>query len=514
MLTTIRDLLRMALPPGSLVRTDEQSTDTPVRGVVSLRPALPAFPPLHGGEVALITPAQALALDERLTIVNLVERLAEVPVAALAIAGPIEDEAITRAERRGIALIELPLGSDLRLIERELLRLLHEPDLQIERRASQLYTELTQALVAGGGVKSVVALLGARTGHAVACFSASGRLRAEWSQGSEGATGRAVFQLLRLAPGEHHILGQRVLVRMIGTLGGLALAGSTLDAWDTAALEQGAAALALELAKEQAVKAAEGRVRSDLLRTILSGAAVDPESLRKQASELGFDLERPHLAVVCEPIGEDADRLFKEFQRIVRRRKLHAPLLQRDDSVVIFCPSDERDELGEAIEELTADLPLTSGISTPVNDPTMWPRALGEAEQALVLGRQLFGTGSKTSVADLGVYRLLLAQRDLPELRRFYQETLGSLVAHDGPSGELVTTLEGYFAELGNISRTAARLHIHRNTLMYRLQRISDITGVDWKHAEDQLSLQLALKAHRVLRLLDGASANGHGRAH
>ena len=45
-----------------------------------------------------------------------------------------------------------------------------------------------------------------------------------------------------------------------------------------------------------------------------------------------------------------------------------------------------------------------------------------------------------------------------------------------------------------------------------RLQRISDITGIDWKHAEDQLALQLALKAHRVLKLIDDGRRNGASR--
>jgi purine catabolism regulator len=44
---------------------------------------------------------------------------------------------------------------------------------------------------------------------------------------------------------------------------------------------------------------------------------------------------------------------------------------------------------------------------------------------------------------------------------------------------------------------------VHRNTLIYRLQRIAEIAGINWEHAEDQLALQLALKAHRVLRMVN-----------
>ncbi|MBA3944707.1 MAG: helix-turn-helix domain-containing protein [Herpetosiphonaceae bacterium] len=506
MLTTIRDLQRLALPPSSVLRTDEHGGSiTQVRGVASLRSTLPAFPPLHGGELALVVPAQALQLDERLTLLQLVERLADVRVAGIAVTGLISDDVVERAERKGIVLLELPADADLRLIERDIQRLLSDPELQIERRAAQLYSELTQALVGGGGVRSVVVVLGERTGQNVACYSASGRLRAEYGHG----TARAAFQLLRPTEGEHQLLGLRVLVRTIGALGGLALAGTSLDSWDTVALQQGVAALALELSKEQAVKAAESRVRGDLLRTILSGAQVDPQSLQAQAAELGFDLQRPHIALVCEPTTETPEVLLNHTQRLLKRRQLAAPLLLREEGLVAFCPVKEPHQPHALLAELQDTVALTAGSSSAVPGPHQWPQALDQAEQALALGSQLFGVGSITAFADLGVYRLLLAQRDTTDLWRFYEETLGTLVEHDGTSGELMMTLEGYFAELGNVSRAAERLHIHRNTLIYRLQRISDITGIDWKHAEDQLALQLALKAHRVLKLIDDGRRNG-----
>ena len=109
MLTTICDLQRLALPPGSVLRTDDHGGSvTQVRGVVSLRATLPAFPPLYGGEVALVVPAQALQLDERLTLLHLVERLAAVPVAGIAVIGAISDEVVERAARKGVALTGTP----------------------------------------------------------------------------------------------------------------------------------------------------------------------------------------------------------------------------------------------------------------------------------------------------------------------------------------------------------------------------------------------------------------------
>lgn len=508
MTTTLRDLMRFTMPPASRLLAGEEGAHAHVRAVVSLRATLPAFPELRGGELALVSPRQALALDERLTLPSIVGRLADVPVAAIAVLGPIEVAARDAASVAELPLVELPPDTDLRALERDAQRLMSDADLQIERWASQLYSDLTQRVVDGAGVSGVVRRLSERTGLSVACFGINGALRAQHGQGSA----RAVFELLRPdSPGERQLLGQQVYVESIGESGWLALVGPALDRWDRLAARQGAAALALELAKEQAVKDAEARVRGDLVRTILSGTPVDPESLNSQAAELGYRLDQPYVALVIAPAnGESPATLQTSLERLLLQRKLRAPLLQREDSMLVFVPAGGGGQSSQTlVEALSESYPVTAGISGPAPTASHWPRALDEAEQALALGRQLFGEKSVTAFADLGVYRLLLAQRDSSELWRFYRDTLGPILDHGSTGADLIETLEGYFLARGNVSRAAALLHIHRNTLIYRLQRICEMTGIDWDRAEDQLALQLALKAHRVLKISDGVGWRG-----
>jgi purine catabolism regulator len=498
MTTTLRDLLRFTMPPASKLLALEDGLHIHVRGVASLRATLPAFPELRGGELALIAPEQALALDETLTLPKIVARLAEVPVAAIAVLGPFDEATRDVGAAANLPLIELPAGTDLRMLERDVTRLIYDPDLQIERWASQLYSDLTQRIIDGAGLNGVLHRFSERTGLNAACYNAAGTLRAQQAKGSA----RAAFEVLRPANGgEHQLLGQHVYVEPIADSGWLAVGGANLDRWDRLAARQCAAALALELAKEQAVKDAEARVRGDLVRTILSGTPVDPESLNNQAAELGYQLNQPHTAVVLAPAnGERPAALQSALERLLLQRKLVAPVLQREDSVLVFVPSGGSATAPHAIvEALHQSHTVTAGLSATAPTSGQWARALDEAEQALALGRRLFGEKSVTAFPDLGVYRLLLAQRESSELKRFVRDTLGPLLEHGTSSSDLLETLEGYFLARGNVSRAAALLHIHRNTLIYRLQRISEITGIDWDRAEDQLALQLALKAHRVL---------------
>jgi purine catabolism regulator len=127
-------------------------------------------------------------------------------------------------------------------------------------------------------------------------------------------------------------------------------------------------------------------------------------------------------------------------------------------------------------------------------------RSHQEARQALTLGRRLHGAGSLTRFDDLGVHRLIYAAEGLPELRGLYQETLGDLIDYDRQnSAELIHTLDAFFAANGSPKEAAERLGVHRNTVLYRLDRIRDITGYDLDDAATRLRLHLALQIHLAL---------------
>ncbi|WP_052343811.1 helix-turn-helix domain-containing protein [Kallotenue papyrolyticum] len=504
MSVTIRDLLRLALPPGSTLRTSDEGLHQHVAGVVALRATLPAFPQLRGGELALVGLEQALRLDERLTLPTLIRRLAAVSVPAIAVAGTVEEDALQLAARLNVVLVQLPDEADLRQIERDVQRLLVDPETQLERRAAQLYTALTQQVAANAGVEAMLRLVVAYTGNAVALFSNAGELRSV--QGPRAL--RAALGLVQ-PPFTPSPTGPALYALPVGQptamLGTVVIAGTTLDAWDELAAQQAAAALALELSKQQAVQQAEARVRGDILRTILSGTVSDPRALQEQAAELGYDLRRPHVALMI--MEADHHRVPAELhallQRLLVRRRVAAPTLVRDTAVLCLYPADDQAPPPNAVlEALAEQRAIAAGISTPAATFAQWPRACEEAEQALLLGRQLFGPRSITAYNDLGVYRLLLELRASSELHTFYWQTLGALIEHDrATNGELIRTLEGYFAALGNLHQAAEALHIHRNTLIYRLRRIGEISGLSLKRAEDVLALQIALKAHRVLSM-------------
>ncbi|MFC6881265.1 PucR family transcriptional regulator [Actinomadura yumaensis] len=98
-------------------------------------------------------------------------------------------------------------------------------------------------------------------------------------------------------------------------------------------------------------------------------------------------------------------------------------------------------------------------------------------------------------------YALLLAS--VPERTRcsFRDRMLGPLEEYDSERrAELLHTLEVFLSCSGSWSRTATRLHVHVNTLRYRIRRIEDLTGRDLGTLEDRVDFFLALRATRPAR--------------
>jgi DNA-binding PucR family transcriptional regulator len=99
---------------------------------------------------------------------------------------------------------------------------------------------------------------------------------------------------------------------------------------------------------------------------------------------------------------------------------------------------------------------------------------------------------------DLGIHRLLLQVPDLAELRSFATAVLGELIRDRGRA-ELLQTLAAWFRTGGSPQRTARALHLHANTVSYRIRRVEEIAGLDLDEYQDRLMAQVACEIVEVL---------------
>ena len=176
-----------------------------------------------------------------------------------------------------------------------------------------------------------------------------------------------------------------------------------------------------------------------------------------------------------------------------------------DDHVCVFQALEAGDEdMSMAIEliqriqeHIQAEFPdtrLLCGLSGPAKSMKEWPTVHEQAVQAMLIGKRL-QTGALIRFNSLEIYQLLAQLEDLPAVRRFCNQIAGPLVHYDrAHKSSLVETANAFFNHHGNVSKTAEALYIHRNTLLYRLDRIQELSGQDLDQADMRMALHLALK--------------------
>lgn len=87
------------------------------------------------------------------------------------------------------------------------------------------------------------------------------------------------------------------------------------------------------------------------------------------------------------------------------------------------------------------------------------------------------------------------------ELVLFFSKTLGPLYDFDlKNNSHLIETLECWISNKLNVAETARQLYIHRNSLLYRIEKIQSILVSDFKDSEELLKIQIAIKIYYILR--------------
>jgi hypothetical protein len=200
----------------------------------------------------------------------------------------------------------------------------------------------------------------------------------------------------------------------------------------------------------------------------------------------------------------DLDALADEVSHILDLRK--GGLLRGPEDVRIWLPYRSVDEWNRLVHRCHAQLSESLGTVSightllRCGKPEARVAAIVQAAEAALIGDRLFGPGHVSSYAEAQLARLVLRGSDATHLSAMYERALGEL-ALDDPTRDsgLLHTLEVYCETFATI-RTAERLGIHRNTVMYRLKRIEEITATDLGDSSTRLILQLGLLADRFLR--------------
>ncbi len=284
------------------------------------------------------------------------------------------------------------------------------------------------------------------------------------------------------------------------------------------------------LGRERVVAAAARRVRDDLVEGLLLGRGRDQSDTSRWAAHLGYDPARDHnvMAIAFDlPVvgntapaagntGGHADtaaqrqRIWESIEHFVATRAPDAIISARESEVVVVtaAPDSQGPAAPAALDarrlahaclarlaELFPAAQVVIGIGGICRDPRDVARSYAQAQRTTQTLKRLRRASTVSAFADLGILRLLLQVPDLAELRSFAADVLGKLSLHEQEhKSAYLTTLACYFRENNSPQRASRILHVHPNTVAYRVKRIEEITGLHLDNYTDRLIAQVALE--------------------
>ena len=138
---------------------------------------------------------------------------------------------------------------------------------------------------------------------------------------------------------------------------------------------------------------------------------------------------------------------------------------------------------------------------TVVHDIKEVSKSYKEAKLALDVGKIFFSERNVIAYSALGIGRLIY-QLPIPLCKMFIREIFEGKSPDDFDE-ETLTTINKFFENNLNVSETSRQLYIHRNTLVYRLDKLQKSTGLDLRVFEDAITFKIALMVVKYMKYME-----------
>ncbi|MCA9913613.1 MAG: PucR family transcriptional regulator ligand-binding domain-containing protein, partial [Anaerolineae bacterium] len=499
---TVEDVRKLALPLNTRIIVGDGLLHRPVTWttVVHLDDNL-AVKTLQRDELVLLaTPLHSR--NGNATELEVVRWAADHHAAGLVLLDTPSPNAIAEAKAYSLPLLTLPPGQHPRMVEKTIVSLLVDRKGQLERRGIQIYRQLTQISSRNEGMAELINAMARLTNKTVVIqdkrlqpisYTLQPQFADLWDDLETFLYKKdnlpVEFQdRHRVSEADQPMLMQSLPLPRVARLvspvvtkgigrGYLSIIGmeNDLDEIDMLVSEHGAAACAIEMAKQKMVSETEKRLRGTFLDRLLNGDVSQQEAAR-QGERFEHDMNSVHIALVISWRGDNPPsmrRLETTINDLVDQNRADALIWQREREreVVVFHATDDEDPIDTSLKlaevfsrEINKQFPgsrVAIGLGQPARDVTTWRNSHRDAVQARDLAIRL-QTDKPLYIGDLGVYQLILSLNDREKLAAFCDKTLGPLVDYDmRQNADLLKTLEAFFNCHGNLSQTAEQLIVH-----------------------------------------------------
>ncbi|GAA3789479.1 hypothetical protein GCM10022226_05240 [Sphaerisporangium flaviroseum] len=257
-------------------------------------------------------------------------------------------------------------------------------------------------------------------------------------------------------------------------------------------LRASSTAVAIEAVRRDASAVAKSETASRLIDELRFGALRGTEEVTRTAARFGVHLDQPHAATVFAYDGPNRRTWSTALSW------LEMPVRQKGVEGWTVLAGDIQREVTRIrvrLQGMVGDGTVLAATGPVVSDPAQTPRSFRDAETVLGLLRRRPGE-TELLHSSLGLAQLLLAVPP-DRLQAFVDQQLGPIL--DRP--ELILTLDAWLATRGSRAAVADLLHLHRNSVGYRIGQIRQLLGSDPLDPATAHHLQTALTARELLHV-------------
>ena len=229
-----------------------------------------------------------------------------------------------------------------------------------------------------------------------------------------------------------------------------------------------------------------------------------------RAKKLHIETEVRRVVFIVETNREkDGNELEKIRSLFGGKSKDFVTAVDEKNIIVVKEVADNEgyEELGKTAEVIVnlfrpdADTDVHVAYGTIVNEIKEVSRSYKEAKLALDVGKIFFDEKEVIAYSALGIGRLIY-QLPIPLCKMFIKEIFDGKSPDDFDE-ETLTTINKFFENSLNVSETSRQLYIHRNTLVYRLDKLQKYTGLDLRVFEDAITFKIALMVVKYMKYME-----------
>ena len=229
-----------------------------------------------------------------------------------------------------------------------------------------------------------------------------------------------------------------------------------------------------------------------------------------RAKKLHIDTEVRRIIFIIETKQEKDSSALDNVRNLLGNRAKDFVTAVDEKNIIIVKelePGDGHEELERTAQNLYTLLvedgeeDVLIAYGTIVNDIKEVSKSYKEAKLALDVGKIFFGDRNVIAYSALGIGRLIY-QLPIPLCKMFIREIFEGKSPDDFDE-ETLTTINKFFENNLNVSETSRQLYIHRNTLVYRLDKLQKSTGLDLRVFEDAITFKIALMVVRYMKYME-----------